>query len=100
MMKATLFGRFMGVTFLAGALCSFMSIAATAAGSAGNTTASDDWQFKAQAYGWLPAIKGTLPTDDDIEIKFDDILESLDFTFMGGLMASRESGQSFLMLSI
>jgi hypothetical protein len=88
-MKAYLFGRSLTVIFLAGALSSFMSIAATAAGSEGNTTASDDWQFKAEAYGWFPVIKGTLPTDDDIEIKFDDILENLDFTFMGGLMARR-----------
>ena len=89
MMKATLFGRFMTVTFLAGALCSFMSIAAAAADSAGNTTASDDWQFKAEVYGWFPTIKGTLPTDDDLEIKFDDILENLDFTFMGGFQARK-----------
>jgi hypothetical protein len=80
---------FITVTFLAGALCTFMPIAAAAADSAGNIKASDDWQFKAQAYGWLPAIKGTLPTDDDIEITLDEILDSLDFTFMGGIMASR-----------
>ena len=34
-------------------------------------------------------IKGTLPTDDDIEIPFDTILDSLDFTFMGALQARR-----------
>ena len=79
----------MTVTFLAGALCLFMSIAAAAADSEGNTTASDDWQFKAEVYGWFPVIKGTLPTGDDIEMKFDDILGNLDFTFMGGLMARR-----------
>jgi hypothetical protein len=66
-----------------------MPIAATAADSAGDIAASDSWQFKVQAYGWFPVIKGTLPTDDDIEITFDEILDSLDFTFMGGIQASR-----------
>ncbi len=89
MMRASVFGLFITVTFLAGALCTFMPVVVAAADSAGNTSASDNWQFKAMAYGWLPVIKGTLPTDDDIEITFDEILDSLDFTFMGGIMASR-----------
>jgi hypothetical protein len=89
MMRAYLFSRFITVAFLAGGLCSFTSFAVAATDSAGNTTASDNWQFKAEIYGWLPVIKGTLPTDDDIEITFDEILDSLDFTFMGALQARR-----------
>ena len=56
---------------------------------AGNTSTGDDWQFKAEAYGWLPDIEATTPGGEDIEIPIDDILDNLEFTFMGGLLASK-----------
>lgn len=80
----------MTVAWLTGAIGWFTPFAANAADSAGNTATSDDWQFKVQAYGWLPTIEGTLPTDNDIELKIDDIFDYLDMTFMGAFQARRD----------
>ena len=75
--------------WLAGPVGLFTPTASAVADVTGNTKTSDDWQFKAQAYGWLPTIEGTLPTDDDIELTIDEIFDYLDFTFMGGFQARK-----------
>lgn len=49
----------------------------------------DEWKFKAQVYGWLPTIESTLPNDDDLKLNIDDILDYLDFTFMGVFQARK-----------
>lgn len=78
MFRAHSFRRVISALFFTSALCAF-----------GSAAASDDWQFKAEAYGWLPTIEGTLPTDDEMELTIDEILDYLEFTFMGGLRASK-----------
>jgi len=90
MTRATLFGRFVAVARLTGAIGLFSPFAWTAADAAGNTTTSDDWQFKAEVYGWLPTIDGTLPTGDDIEITLDEIFDNLAMTFLGVFQARRD----------
>ena len=51
---------------------------------------SDGWEWRATIYGWLPTIEGTtqFPTGGSgpsIEVGVDDLLDNLDFTFMGAL---------------
>ena len=61
--------------------------------------AQDDWVWRGTIYGWLPSINGTtkFPTDGDegdgsgITIDPDQILGSLDFTFMGVLKGRKGS---------
>jgi hypothetical protein len=68
---------------------SLLTAASAAAEESISIEPSDGWQFKAQAYGWLPTIEGTLPNGDDMELEIDDILDNLDFTFMGVLEAQK-----------
>ena len=89
MERINLFGRFKTVLTLTGAIGLFTPFAPTAADAAGTNTTGDDWQFTVEAYGYLPTIGGTLTTGDDIELEFDDILENLDFTFLGVLQARK-----------
>ena len=89
MKSAVLFRRFGTVAWRTEATALLTPFASTAADAAGNRTKSDDWQFKAEAYGWLPTIEGTLRTGDDIEITLDEILDNLDFTFMGVFQARK-----------
>ena len=44
---------------------------------------SDDWTFSASIYMWGAGIDGETATGDDFDVKFKDILDNLDFTFMG-----------------
>lgn len=44
---------------------------------------SDDWEFAASIYMWGAGIDGETSTGDDFDVKFKDILDNLDFTFMG-----------------
>jgi len=57
--------------------------------------AQDEWQWRGTIYAWLPTISGStaFPADggSDIEANTDDILGSLDFTFMGVLKARKGS---------
>jgi hypothetical protein len=64
-------------------------LASTAADTAGNVSTSDDWQFKAESYGWLPTIEGRLPTGDDIEITVDEMFDNRDMMFLGVFHARR-----------
>lgn len=90
MKKAYECSRFVAAAWLAGAIGLFTPFGSTVADSPVNTTTNDDWQFKAELYGWLPTIEGTLPTGDDIEITIDEIIDNLDFTFMGVFQARRD----------
>ena len=77
----------------------FVALAVSlAAGSALVPTAasaqtSDQWQYGAIIYGWLPSIGGktTFPagTGSDIHISDQDILDHLKFTFMGSFEARK-----------
>ena len=55
---------------------------------------SDGWEWRATIYGWLPDIEMTTryPTGEggpSIEIDTEDIINNLDFTFMGALHAHK-----------
>ncbi len=53
-------------------------------------TSPNSWTFSANIYAWMPAIKGQSTTGKDIDISFSDILNNLDFTYMGGVAARKE----------
>ena len=54
---------------------------------------SDQWQFRASIYGWLPDIGGTTTfpagTGTSINVSSDQIIDSLKFTFMGTFEAQK-----------
>ena len=54
---------------------------------------SDQWQFRALMYGWLPDIGGktTFPagSGSDISVDASQIIDALKFTFMGTFEAQK-----------
>ena len=46
---------------------------------------NDDWVFSASLYMWAAGIDGETSTGDDFDVKFKDILDNLDMTFMGDI---------------
>ena len=54
------------------------------------SAADNDWEYKAELYGYFPSIEATLPTDDEIELSVDDIFDNLDFTFLGVFQARKD----------
>ena len=56
------------------------------------------WTFSGDLYLWTPAIKGETTLGKDIDVSFSDILNHLDFTFMGGLRANK--GKLSLMVDV
>ena len=73
-------------------------LAAIPATSLAEGSSSDDWQWAVTIYGWLPGITGDThfpaapggPTDGpSIDVSGDDILDALDFAFLGALEARK-----------
>lgn len=55
---------------------------------------SDSWEWRATVYGWLPTLEGKsrLPSGasgPSIQVDPDDLLDNLDFTFMGALSVKK-----------
>jgi len=56
---------------------------------------ADTWQYELTIYGWLPSIDGTMkydvpPSDgDNVSVDVSDILDSLNFVFMGTFVAQK-----------
>jgi len=51
---------------------------------------SDEWQFEAAVYLWGPSMEVTPEDGDSIKMSFSDILDTLDMTFMGMLVARKD----------
>ncbi len=51
---------------------------------------TDGWTFSGAIYGWMPSIHGQTTTGKDVDVSFSDIVNNLDFTFMGGLSARKD----------
>ncbi len=52
--------------------------------------AASGWDFTAEIYGWMPSLNPELTSGQDLEIDFGDILDSLQFTFMGAFKAKKD----------
>jgi len=52
--------------------------------------AASGWNFTAEIYGWMPSLNPELTSGQDLEIDFNDILDSLQFTFMGAFKAKKD----------
>lgn len=52
---------------------------------AADAASSDEWQFSAEIYGFLPDVEATSTSGDSMEIKIDDLLSGLDAYFSGAL---------------
>jgi hypothetical protein len=52
--------------------------------------AASDWAFIAEVYGWMPSLNPELTSGQDLEIDFGDILDTLQFTFMGAFKAKKD----------
>jgi hypothetical protein len=52
--------------------------------------AASDWEFIAEVYGWMPSLNPELTSGQDLEIDFGDILDTLQFTFMGAFKAKKD----------
>lgn len=51
--------------------------------------ADDAWRYSASFYMWAAGISGESARGGDIDISFGDIIENLDFTFMGNATAQK-----------
>jgi hypothetical protein len=76
-------------------LVSAMALAVTAIAPTGATAQqpTDQWQFRASIYGYLPDIGGTTTfpagTGTSISVSSDQIIDTLKFTFMGTFEAQK-----------
>jgi hypothetical protein len=54
---------------------------------------SDEWQFRASVYAWLPSLEGETsfqgPDSPDGELDIEKILDSIESAFMGGIAAEK-----------
>src|SRR5258705_10160207 len=69
------------------------TIAASVPVAAAAQELSDQWQFRASVYGWLPDIGGTTTfpagTGSSINVDASQIIDTLKFTFMGTFEAQK-----------
>jgi len=56
---------------------------------AGEAAGDSDWKFGAELYLWGASIGGTAFTGKNIEVEFDDIIDKLEFAFMGAFAAHK-----------
>jgi hypothetical protein len=57
--------------------------------SAQEAAKTDEWQFAIELYLWGTSIGGKSASGSDVDIEFDDILDSLEFAFMGAAGARK-----------
>jgi opacity protein-like surface antigen len=55
--------------------------------AAEETARKDGWQFGANLYLWGASVGGKTASGDDIDVSFSDLLDDLEFGFMGGVGA-------------
>ena len=55
------------------------------------TQAGEDWQYSGRINAWFPETSGetALPGEQDFTIEVDDVIDSLEFAFMGSLEARK-----------
>jgi len=91
--------KFIKATFLAAVILLLVVFWGVNSVSAESLASADNWQYEFTIYGWLPSIDGTLKYDvpgtgGSVGVDASDILDSLNFTFMG-LFEARKNKLSF-----
>jgi hypothetical protein len=56
---------------------------------ASETTSKNEWQFDGTVYAWLPTITSDVSSGGEIDLSINDIVDNLNFTFMGLLGARK-----------
>jgi hypothetical protein len=59
-------------------------------------SADNEWEYKAEAYVYFPAIQTTLFTGDELELDVEDIFSNLEMTFLG-LFQARKGDWAFVL---
>jgi hypothetical protein len=71
-------------------ICTMCLLVIPVSGRAQNSSnSSNEWKFIGNIYLWAASIEGTTGGGNQIDLSFSDILDNLDFTFMGGLEARK-----------
>jgi len=88
------------ISIAAAVLLLVLFCGANSAAAKSMTEATDKWQYEFTIYGWLPSIDGSLKYDvppgsgGNVGVDASDILDSLNFVFMG-IFEARKSKLSF-----
>jgi hypothetical protein len=76
--------------FLVPVLCASAVSMAPATAVVADSSALDDWQFKAGLYLYAAGVKGETATGGDLDISFTDLISNLNMAFMGDAEARRD----------
>lgn len=84
----------------ASALAAGAILMATSAATGATEESTDDWQFGAVVYAWLPSLNGDVQLipggpGGEISVDADKIIESLNLTFMGSFEARKGAWSAF-----
>lgn len=71
------------------------SMLTTSIAVAGTDSGQDRWEFAGEVYLWGAGMGGTTAAGDDIDISFSDLIDNLDFAYMGSLAASKDKWTLF-----
>ena len=77
----------------AGILAVFLFFTAPLTAKAADTYNSENWEYNASIYMWMPSLKGETNFGADFDIDFGTLLDNLKMTFMGAFEA-RNGGWS------
>jgi len=91
-MKSTKFIKEASLAAVILLLVMFCGINTAAAKNTADTI--DKWQYEFTIYGWLPSLDGTLKyvppgSDSNVSLDVSDLLDSLNFVFMGTFVAQK-----------
>ena len=80
-------------SLFAGILAVLLFFTAPLTATAAGTYNSDNWEYNASVYMWMPSLKGDTNSGADFDIDFGTLLDNLKMTFMGAFEA-RNGGWS------
>ncbi|MBG7600918.1 MAG: hypothetical protein IZT60_00020 [Gammaproteobacteria bacterium] len=76
-----------GNRVLSGIMVALLSLMTPLTSNAADTYNSDDWEYNASIYMWMPGMKGETNSGADFDIDFGTLLDNLKMTFMGAFEA-------------
>ena len=76
-----------GNSVFAGIMAVFLFFTTPLTAKAADTYNSDDWEYSASVYMWMPSMKGETNFGADFDIDFGTLLDNLKMTFMGAFEA-------------